>query len=228
MRAPSESARKGVVALLAATLVAAAPSRASAQSLPAPQRSEAWQTVSTVSMIVGVSTQLLMPRVYYSDTEVTVGWKARWHASVLTSTMTLMALAFVSEYGIKPEIGSFRPGCGTSNPGVPGCTTFGMPSTHTYAAFAALGHGTAVFLVDSFKWSEGRVHAGAVVGDVALPLIAAALTYAGRVAGSPSQEHGDQALVGAGVGLGMGLLAGGFYSLLQKPECNYGAGIICW
>ena len=219
--------RRGVAAVTSLSLlVGAAPARA--QSLPPPQRSDAWATVSTVSAVVGLGSQLLMPRVYYSDTEVTVGWKARWHASVLSSTMTLLALAFVSEYGVKPEVASFRPGCGPSNLGVPGCTTFGMPSTHTYAAFAALGHGTAVLLVDSFKWSEGRFNAGAVVGDVALPLVAAALTYAGRVAGTPSQEHGDQALVGAGVGLGLGLIAGGVYSMLQRPECGYGAGVFCW
>lgn len=219
--------RKGATLLMLA-VVLSAPAPASAQSLPAPQRSEAWGTVSTVSALVGASTQLLMPRIYYSDTEVTVGWKARWHASVIASTMTLMALAFVSEFGVKPEIASYRPGCGPSNLGVPGCTTFGMPSTHTHTAFASLGHGTAVFLVDSWKWSEGRVSAGSAMGNVGLPLIASILTYAGRVAGTPSHEHGDQALVGAGVGIGLGLVAGGVYSLLQRPECGYGAGVVCW
>ncbi len=224
VRGPS----RGLIGLFAAAVIAAAPGQAAAQVLPAPQRSEAWGTVSTVSALVGASTQLLMPRVYYADTEVTVGWKARWHASVLATTMTLMALAFVSEVGVKPEIGSFRPGCGPSNLGVPGCTTFGMPSTHTYTAFASLGHGTAVFLVDSFKWNEGRVSAGSAIGNVGLPLVASILSYAGRVVGTPSYEHGDQALVGAGVGIGLGLVAGGVYSLLQRPECGYGAGVVCW
>jgi len=45
--------------------------------LPPPQRSDAWQTVSTVSMVVGMGSQLLMPRIYYADSEVTMGWKAR-------------------------------------------------------------------------------------------------------------------------------------------------------
>lgn len=123
---------------------------------------------------------------------------------------------------------SYRPGCGRTNVGVAGCTTFGMPSTHTFVAFSALGHGAGVFLVDSFKWSDSRVSGIAIAGDVALPLVAAGLTYAGRVAGTPSQEHGDQALVGAAVGLGFGLVAGGVYALLQRPECPYGSGVICW
>jgi hypothetical protein len=205
-----------------------APREAEAQVLPPPARSDAWQTVSTVSMAVGMTTQLLMPRIYYSDTEVTIGWKARWHTSVLASTLLLVTMGFFNEYALKPEITSYRPGCGTSNVGVPGCTTFGMPSTHNFVAFSALGHGTAALVVDSWKWSEGRFNAGAIVGDVALPLVAAGLTYAGRVAGTPSQEHGDQAAVGAGVGFAFGLIAGGIYSLFQRPECPYGSGVICW
>lgn len=215
-------------AALAAACVLAAPREASAQRLPPPQRDSGWEAVSTVSMIVGMSTQVLMPRLYWSDTEVTIGYKARWHASVLGSTMFLIATGMFNELVVKPEITSYRPGCGTTNIGVAGCTTFGMPSTHTFSAFSALGHGTGVFLVDSIKWNDWRVHGGAIAGDVAVPLIAAGLTYAGRVAGTPSQEHGDQALVGAAFGLGFGLLAGGAYALLQRPECPYGAGVICW
>jgi hypothetical protein len=220
--------KRGLLALLVLAGAALAPREASAQSLPPPDRSAAWSTVSTVSMVVGMGTQVFMPRVYWSDTEVTLGWKARWHASVLAPTLFLVSTAFVNEYVVKPEITSFRPGCGKSNVGVAGCTTFGMPSSHTFVAFSALGHGTGVFLVDSLKWSEGRFNGGAIAGDVALPLVAAGLTYAGRIGGTPSQEHGDQALVGAAIGLGFGLLSGGAYALLQRPECPYGAGIICW
>lgn len=220
--------RRTAAALLVAVVASTSSRSASAQALPPPARSDAWQTVSTASMVVGMASQLLMPRIYYSDTEVTIGWKARWHASVLASTMFLVAMGFVNEYGVKPEITSYRPGCGPSNQGVPGCTTFGMPSTHNFIAFSALGHGTATVLVDSFKWSDGRVSGAAIAGDVALPLVAAGLTYAGRVAGDPSQEHGDQALLGAAFGLGFGLVAGAVYSVLQRPECPYGSGVICW
>lgn len=217
-----------VVALLVLGCTSAFPRAARAQALPPPARSDAWQTVSTVSMVVGMTSQLLMPRIYYSDTEVTLGWKARWHASVMASTLFLVTMGFVSEYVVKPEITSYRPGCGPSNAGIPGCTTYGMPSSHNFVAFSALGHGTSVLLVDSLKWSEGRVNVAAVAGDVVLPLVAAGLTYAGRVSGDPSQEHGDQALVGAALGLGFGLIAGGVYSYFQRPECPYGSGVICW
>ncbi|MDB5216766.1 MAG: hypothetical protein JWO86_4693 [Myxococcaceae bacterium] len=216
--------------LLGATLALglfATPREAHAQ-LPPPDRNAAWETVSTVSMVVGMGSQLLMPRVYWSDTEVTIGYKARWHASVLAPTMALVALALFNEQVVRPGIASYRPGCGPSNPGVPGCTTYGMPSTHTFVAFSSLGHGAGVFLVDSLKWSDGRFNGPAIAGDIALPLIASGLTYAGRVAGTPSQEHGDQALVGAGVGLASGLILGIAYSYLQRPECPYGAGVICW
>jgi hypothetical protein len=181
-----------------------------------------------VATVVGLGTQVFMPRVYWSDVEVTIGWKARWHASVLASTMFLLTTGLVNEVLVKPAITSYRPGCGTTNIGAPGCTTYGMPSTHTFLAFSALGHGAAVLAVDSIKWSDGRFNGGAIVGDVGLPLALAAVAYAGRVAGTPSQEHGDQALVGAAFGLGFGLIAGGVYALLQRPECPYGSGIICW
>lgn len=223
---------KRLRALIAGAVLAAAltaiPRDATAQSLPPPERSAGWDTVSTVAMVVGMSSQVLMPRLYWSDTEVTIGYKARWHASVLAPTMFLVTTALFNELVVKPEITSFRPGCGQTNVGVPGCTSFGMPSTHTFVAFSALGNGAGVFLVDSLKWSEGRFNGLAIAGDVALPLVAAGLTYAGRVAGTPSQEHGDQALVGAAFGLGFGLLAGGAYALLQRPECPYGSGVICW
>jgi hypothetical protein len=179
-------------------------------------------------MVVGMTTQVLMPRLYLSDSEVTVGWKARFHGSVFASTMSLVGLALLNEYALHPQITSYRPGCGPSNVGVPGCTTFGMPSSHAFVAFSALGHGTAVFLVDSWKWSDSHYHPGAIAGDVGLPLVASVLTFAGRVAGTPSQEHLDQVAVGAAVGLGFGLLAGGAYSYFQRAECGYGAGVICW
>jgi hypothetical protein len=214
--------------VVCALVTPGAEGEARAQSLPPPQRDAAWETVSTVSMALGMTTQVLMPRIYLSDSEVTVGWKARFHGSVLASTMSLVGLALLNEYAIRPGIGSYRPGCGPSNIGVAGCTTYGMPSSHAFVAFSALGHGTAVFLVDSWKWSDSHYHPGAIAGDVGVPLVAAALTFAGRVAGAPSQEHLDQVVVGAAFGLGFGLIAGGLYSYFQRAECGYGAGVICW
>lgn len=201
---------------------------ASAQSLPPPQRSKAWETVSNVSAVVGIGSQLLMPRIYWSDSEVTIGQKARWHASVLAPTMFLLTAALFNELVIHDAITSYRPGCGPSNRGVEGCTSFGMPSSHTFVAFSSLGHGTGVFLIDSLKWSNSHFSGGAIAGDIGLPLAASALTFAGRVAGTPSIEHGDQALLGGALGLAFGLVAGGAYAFFQRPECPYGAGVICW
>jgi hypothetical protein len=221
-------AQLALIVLVVALVALGGEGEARAQSLPPPQRDAGWEAVSTIGMVVGMTTQVLMPRIYLSDSEVTVGWKARFHGSVLAPTMSLIGLALLNEYAVRPQVGSYRPGCGPSNVGVPGCTTFGMPSTHAFVAFSALGHGTAVFLVDSWKWSDSHYHPGAIAGDVGVPLVAAALTFAGRVAGTPSQEHLDQVAVGAAFGLGFGLIAGGLYSYFQRAECGYGAGVICW
>ena len=211
-----------------AAFACVAPRTASAQVLPAPHRSKGWETVSNVSMTVGMGSQLLMPRLYWSDTEVTIGWKARWHASVFAPTMFLLTTALFSELVIKPEITSYRPGCGPSNAGVPGCATFGMPSSQAFVAFSALGNGAGIFVVDTLKWNDGRIHGGSLVGHLGLPLLAASLTFAGRVAGTPSQEHADQAVVGGALGLAFGVVAGGLYAYFQRPECPYGSGVICW
>lgn len=216
--------------MLASLIVASIASgrEASAQTTPPPDRTSGWATVSTVSLIVGTSSQLLMPRVYYAETETTVGWKGRWHVSVLAPIMTLTAATLTSEYVLKPSIAGFRPGCDDTNQGGPGCGTYGAPSTHSLASASALGHGTGVFLVDTLKWNDGQFHGGAFAGDVVVPLVATGFTMVGRVAGEPNHESAGQVLAGAGMGLGLGLLSGAVYALMQRPECGYGSGMICW
>ena len=108
--------------------------------------------------------ELLMPRVFYSDPEVTAGWKARWHLSALAPIMTMTTITLFNEVKLKDEFAANRPGCDETNQGLPGCTSFGMLSSHAFLAFGALGHGTGVFLVDTMKWSDGRVNAGALAG----------------------------------------------------------------
>ena len=201
---------------------------AHAQTTPPPERSSGWATVSDVSLLLGATSQLAMPRVYYAETETTVGWKARWHASVLASLMTLTAASLTNEYVLKDEFAGYRPGCDETNQGGPGCTSYGAPSTHAFASFSALGHGTGVFLVDTLKWNDGRFHGGAFTGEVAFPFLAAGFTAVGRIAGEPNHESRGQVLAGAGMGLGVGLLTGIMYSLMQRPECGYGSGMICW
>jgi hypothetical protein len=213
-------------ALVTSAVLALAP--ATGAQTPPPDRSSGLQALSTVAATVGVGSQVLMPRVYYADAESTVGWKARWHLSALAPVMTLTALTLTSEFVLKPEAEGYRPGCDETNQGARGCERFGMPSTHSLAAFSALGQGTGVFLVDTLKWNEGRLSGASLALNVVLPLVAAGLTMVGRAAGSPAYESGGQALVGAGVGIGVGFLLGGTYALLQSPECGYGSGVLCW
>lgn len=198
----------------------------SAMAQTRPDRDDNWGTVSTVSLVVGAGTELLMPRVFYADPEVTVGWKARWHVSALASSMSLLALAALNEYTLKDGFEGYRPGCSAENKGVPGCQTYGMLSTHAFGGFAALGQGAAVFLFDTTKWSQGRLNAGSFVGHVAVPLLAATFNAIGRGAGD--FETTGQILAGGGAGLLTGFLTGTTYALMQRPECGYTGSLICW
>jgi hypothetical protein len=208
--------------LLAALLTSAA---ARAQIEPT-ERSEGWDTATTIMAVSSFGLQLVMPRVFHSDPEVTVGWKARWHVSVLAPTMTLAALSLANEQWFKDAFESFRPGCDENNQGQPGCESFGMLSTHSLLTFSYLGQGTGVFLVDTIKWSNGEFNAGAFVGNVGVPLVLSVLTAIGRTAGD--WEDAGQVWASAGIGLGAGLGMGVLYALLQRPECGYGGGLICW
>jgi hypothetical protein len=201
-------------------------SSASAQVSPEPSRSEAWGTVTTITMVAGGATELLMPRVFYADPEVTVGWKARWHVSVLAPVMLLTSATLLNDLALKDAFKSFRPGCDSSNNRLPGCESYGSPSTHAFGGFAALGHGTAVFVFDTFKWSGGRFNGGSFAGHVAAPLVLAGITGIGRSVGD--HESFGQVVVGGALGLGIGFLSGMTYSLMQRPECGYTGALICW
>jgi hypothetical protein len=215
---------KNRVTLIAIVIFVSVSGAASAQS--APERSSAWSTATTITAVGALGTQLLMPRVFYADPEVTVGWKARWHVSVLAPIMTLTSLTLLNEYGLKDGFEGFRPGCDEANQGGPGCETYGMASTHSFAAFSALGQGTATFLVDTFKWSDGRFNVGAFAGQVFVPLVLSTITGIGRSSGN--FETGGQILAGGGLGLASGLLTGATYALLQRPECGYTGSLVCW
>ncbi|GAC1359899.1 MAG: hypothetical protein NVSMB47_12630 [Polyangiales bacterium] len=200
---------------------------ASAQTTVPPLRDKAWKNVTGVAVIVGGATQLLMPRVFYPEPEVTVGWKARWHLSVLAPVMTITTLALINEYQLKDTIKGYRPNCDDTNQGmVAGCYDYGAPSTHTFAAFSALGHGLGVFMVDTFKWNDGRVNAFSVIGNIGVPLISSVLTFVGRGVGN--WEKPGQNLSGGLLGLGTGLVLGTLYAELQRPECGYSGSLICW
>jgi hypothetical protein len=226
-----------------AAVAALAPAKASAQTVPpiAPH-DETWGTVSHVSLAIGASTVFLMPRVYYSDPESTVGWKGRWHFSMFAPSMTMVAATFLVNGPIRTALASPRPGCTVDQTTVAnpdsGCESFGGPSTHAFAAWGATGVGTGVFLVDTLRYSRGRFNAGSFIGNIAVPLVASVMTSVGRgiETGSTDQfgttvqpfESAGQVAAGAVTGFFSGLLVGGAYALLQRPSCGYGNAIFCW
>ncbi|UQA63836.1 hypothetical protein E8A73_030370 [Polyangium aurulentum] len=189
-----------------------------------------------MSLAVGASTVFLMPRVYYSDPESTVGWKGRWHFSMLAPSMTMVAATFLVDGPIRRAIESPRPGCSVdqtlvANPGSE-CESFGGPSTHAFASWGSTGVGVGVFLVDTFKYSRGRFHVGSFIGNIFVPFAASMMVSVGRGVDVPGTtapfESGGQVAAGALSGFFSGLLVGGAYALLQRPSCGYGNAIFCW
>lgn len=209
---------------------------AHAQAIPpSAERDENWGTAATISTIIGVSTVSLMPRIYYNDPEATVGWKARWHISQLAPVMTLTAATLLVDIPIKNLAEGTRPDCTVeeTESGFDGsnCESYGMPSTHSFAAWSATGAGTAIFIIDTMVHSDGEFHAGAFVGNVVVPLAASVMASVGQgVAGAPDSPYEDPAQIGIGVAAGVvtGFLTGLAYSLLQEPNCGYGNNIVCW
>lgn len=216
------------LALLAAAvgLVTFASADASAQVTPPPSRDRTWGGVTDATAVSAIAFGVLMPRIFYPSPEVTVGWKARWHVSVLAPMMTYASFALVNENFLKKEIKSPRPGCDDTNAGGPGCGDFGGPSSHAFVAGATLGHGVGVFLFDTTKWSDGRANAISAVGNIGIPLILGGITVIGRSQGN--YESGGQIVAGGGLGLATGFLLGMTYSLMARPECGYSGSLICW
>ncbi len=189
-------------------------------------RDETWGGVTTATAVTAAVTSLLMPRVFYSSPEATVGWRARWHVSVLAPTMTQMSLALLNEVALKDALEKPRPGCDATGPGLADCETYALFSTHSYVAGASLGQGISVFLLDTLKHSGGRFHFGSFAGHVISPLLLGGVTVGGRAAGN--YENFGQSLASAGIGLGTGLLIGLLYGSMQNPECGYSGSLICW
>lgn len=198
--------------------------------------------VSDVALAIGVLSPVLMPRVYYSDPTATVGWKGRWHFSMLAPAMTMFGATMLIDGPIKQAAKGARPGCtnAATDVGFPGsgCETFGGPSTHMFASYGAFGSGTAIFLVDTFKYSDGRFSVPGFIGNVALPFTAAIFGTVGRAIETGTDtasgktirayEDGGQIAAGAVSGLLTGALVGLSYAMLQRPSCGYGDSIFCW
>jgi hypothetical protein len=212
------------VSAAAVSAVLLLPDTAHAQS--APERSTGWKDATTVLALSAVGVELFMPRIFYSDPEVTVGWKARWHVSVLAPSMTLVAIALINDQYLKDAFEGHRPDCDEDTQGLPGCETYGMMSTHSFTAFSAFGQGLGIFLVDTIGWSDGRVNVGSLMGNVMVPGVLGVITTIGRTAGN--WETGGQAWGSAGVGALLGLGVGAMYAAMQRPECGYGGNLICW
>lgn len=214
-----------VVGLAFGTCASLVSSSAFAQDA-APERSHAWSTATNVMTLSALGVQLVFPRVFYSDPEVVVGWKARWHLSVLAPTMAITTIALFNEQSLKKEFGGYRPGCDKETQGGPGCSSYGMMSTHSFAASAAFGQGLGTLLVDTVKWSHGQFNVGAFAINTAVPGILAVITTAGRGAGN--WESAGQTWSSAGIGLLTGFGLGALYAVAQRPECGYTGDLICW
>jgi hypothetical protein len=230
--------RKTIVAACVGSIFAAmlVPREASAQTIPPiAERDKNWDAVSNVTTVVGASTVFLMPRIYYSDPEATVGWKGRWHVSSFAPAMTMMAATWFVNNPIRNAIKSPRPGCTTeqTRAAIPGseCESYGGPSTQAFASFGATGVGVSTFLVDTFKYSDGRFSIPGFIGNVAVPLTLSVLTAVGRTAEpgtAQAFESPGQVVAGALPGFFGGMLIGFGYAMLQKPSCGYGNSVICW
>ncbi|MGZ3424566.1 MAG: hypothetical protein ACXWUG_09565 [Polyangiales bacterium] len=217
--------KKFAVGAVGVALFASAP-EASAQVTPPPDRDRTWGGVTDATAAIALGTAVLMPRIFYPEPEVTVGWHARWHVSVLAPVMTLATLSLLNENWLKQQVKSNRPGCDDTNVGVAGCTDYGGPSSHAFAAGSAFGHGLAVFIFDTTKWSNGRANAVSAVGNIAVPLVLGGITIIGRSKGN--YENGGQIVAGGTLGLGIGFLTGMTYALMQRPECGFSGSLICW
>jgi hypothetical protein len=217
--------------VVAAGLLSIAASLLAPREAAAQRRDANWGAVSDVGLVLGASAVFLMPRVYYSDPEATVGWKGRWHVSVLAPAMTLTALTVLVEVPIKDAIKSKRPGCDVEGPSADACQTLGGPSTHAFASWGATGAGTGIFLVDTFRYSAGRFNIGGFIGNVAFPLTASVFTSIGRGV-APGKERTYESLgqiaAGGVTGFLSGLAFGAAYAALQRPNCGYGNALFCW
>ena len=220
-----------------------APSEAAAQTPvpPVASRDGTWGTVSNVTMVVGAGLVTLMPRVFYNDPEATVGWKGRWHFSMLAPALSMTALTLFMDGPLRGAIKGPRPGCSAEQTAArlrgSECESYGMMSTQSYASWGATGAGTTIFLVDTLKYSNGKFNAGGFVGNVAVPLVLSVLTSVGRgiTVGTDSfgranvaYESPEQVVLGAATGFASGALIGLAYTLFQRPTCGYGNHLFCW
>ncbi len=214
------------LAAFAALAISAWSPDAAAQS--APPQDSTWQAVTTITAVSALATELVMPRVFYtgSDSELTVGWKSRFHVLVLAPTVVLTGLTILNEYALKSAIGTKGPCSAAVGSNPPVCDGNETLSTQSFAGFSAFGQGAGIFVVDTIKWSDGKINVGSLVGNVVLPLALASVTAGGRVAGN--WEDTGSVLLSSGVGLVIGAVTGVVYAMLVRPGCGYSGDLLCW
>jgi hypothetical protein len=218
-----------------------APREAAAQTVvPVAVHDTVWGPLTNVTMVLGASIVTLMPRIYYNDPEATVGWKGRWHISMLAPALSMTALTLLVDGPIKNAVQTPRPGCtfdqtnppGGGQPGS-GCESFAMPSTQSFASWGSTGAGTVIFLVDTLKYSNAKFHVGSFIGNIGVPVILSVLTSVGRsltpnVPRGAAFEDPASIAVGSLTGFATGALLGLGYSFMQRPNCGYGGNLVCW
>lgn len=228
------SPRLTLSAVIATCLLQVGSARAQAVP-PLIERDSNWRDVSNVMMVVGAASVFLTPRVYYSDPTSTVGWKARWHVSMLAPAMSMTAATLLVDGPIRDGIESTRPGCSVDAteaelPGS-GCESYGGPSTQAFASWGTTGAGLTIFLVDTIKYSNSEFNFGSFAGNVLVPFTTSMVGSIARGVGpgdSAAHESAGQIVAGSLTGLATGAILGLTYSLLQRPNCGYGDTLFCW
>src|SRR5271170_3689492 len=133
----------GFLAVFSGTLLAPREAAAQPAVTPIAARSGTWGTISNVTMVVNAGIVTLMPRIYYNDPEATVGWKARWHISMLAPALSMTALTLLVAGPIGGAVQTPRPGCTPDNSGDifpnSGCNSYAMPSTQSFASWGSTG-----------------------------------------------------------------------------------------
>ena len=241
--------RGTTISCLLAAAALLTPRFAAAQRIPPiVERDKTWKSLSDAFLVAGASSVFLTPRFYFDSKErPSPSWHGAWHISSITPAVAMVGLTLLVEFPIKDELESPRPGCSVAQTLVRAnarnCATFGGPSTHAFASWGATGAGLGIFLVDTLKYSDGKVSAPAFLGQVAIPFAASILVSVGRgvdlnndtyTEGIPNPitlqpfESRGQILAGALHGFLGGLTVGVAYAMLRPPSCGSANAVFCW
>ncbi len=86
---------------------------------------------------------------------------------LLAPTLVLLSTILALFNALKSAIGATRPGCSDPKNPCGDSDPYETMSSHSFAGFSAFGQGTAIFLVDTMKYSDGRISGGSLaIGNV--------------------------------------------------------------